>query len=276
MNTERKKAPIRPESVLRRMERMMVGAVKGKAQKAQDLVYDAWEAVDADEACDLLNNAVRLDPTNVDAWLGLMEFTDLSGDERIEMLRKLVAMGEKNLGKRVFKNDKGCFWGMLETRPYMRARGQLALRLMDAGQYEESISEHEGMLELNPNDNQGVRYGLMSCYLAVNRLDGTGRLFKQYDERKYSAAWAWAYVLERFLSGKMKEAEKALQDARKQNPHAQAYFLEHRKLPKSMPGSYSIGSREEAIIAWDILKHAWKKHPESQTWLKTQREQKET
>jgi tetratricopeptide (TPR) repeat protein len=276
MSIERKKAPIRPESVLRRMERMMGGAAKGKKQEAQDLVYDAWEMVNAGDTCDLLEKAVELDPTNVDAWLGLMKFTDLGEDERIEMLRKIVAMGERNLGKKVFKTDKGCFWGMLETRPYMRARAQLALHLMDAGRYEESIIEHEGMLELNPNDNQGVRYGLMSCYLAVNRLDGARRLFKKYDERQFSAAWAWAYVLERFLSGETKEAGKALQDAWKQNPYAQAYFLEHRKLPKSMPGSYGMGSREEAIIAWDILRHAWKKHPEAQTWLKTRRNQKAT
>jgi len=78
-------------------------------------------------------------------------------------------------------------------------------------------------------------------------------------------------VLERFLSGEMKKAEKALQASRKQNPHAQGYFLEHRKLPKSMPGSYSIGSREEAIIAWDILRHAWKQHPDVQVWLKAQK-----
>jgi len=270
---ERKKGQIRPESVLRLMEQRMGGAVKGKdiQREAQELVYDAWEAADADEAFNLLSQAVELDPTNVDAWIGLMDFESLEDEERIEMLRKLVAMGEKNLGAKIFKEDKGHFWGLLETRPYMRARLQLALHLMELGRFEESMTEHEGMLELNPNDNQGVRYGLMSCYLAVSRLDGARRLFKQYNERKYSAVWDWAYVLERFLSGEMKEAEKALQVARKQNPHAQSYFLEHRKSPKSMPDSYSIGSREEAIIAWDILRHAWKKHPDAQVWLMAQK-----
>ena len=270
MNMEFKKKPISPESVLLWMERMMNGTVKGREREAQDLVYDAWEAANSDDAIEMLTRAVELDPTNVDAWLGLMDFTPLDVDERLEMLRRLVTMGEKNLGKKVFKEDKGHFWGLLETRPYMRARSQLALRLMDAGRIEESIVEHEGILDLNPNDNQGVRYGLMACYLAMNRLDGTKRLFDQYDEREFSTVWAWGFVLERFLAGAMQEAEQALQDARKQNPHAQAYFLGHRKLPKSMPGSYSPGSREEAIIAWDILQHGWKKHPHAQDWLKSQ------
>ena len=257
-------------SILRRMERMMGGAAKGKEREAQDLVYDAWEAADGDAAFELLTRAVELDPTNVDAWLGLMDFEPLESDERIEFLRRLVAMGEKNLGKKTFRKDKGHFWGILETRPYMRARSQLALRLMEAGRLEESIAEHEAILELNPNDNQGVRYGLLSLYLALKRLDSANRLFREYDERKFSTVFAWGYVLERFLTGDAAGAIDALQDAQKQNPHAQAYFLGQRKPSKHMPGSYSLGSNEEAVIAWDILKLAWKRYPEAQSWLHTQ------
>ena len=55
------------------------------------------------------------------------------------------------------------------------------------------MAEIEGLLELNPNDNQGMRYLLMGAYLAMNRLDGARRLFEKYDERPYTATWAWAY-----------------------------------------------------------------------------------
>jgi tetratricopeptide (TPR) repeat protein len=257
-------------SILRLMERMMGGAAKGKGHEAQDLVYDAWEAADADETFELLTRAVKLDPTNVDAWLGVMVFESLEGEEQIEFLRRLVAMGEKNLGKKAFTTDKGHFWGILETRPYMRARSQLALCLMEAGRLEESIAEHEAMLELNPNDNQGVRYGLLSLYLALKRLDAVDRLFQEYDEREISTVFAWGYVLERFLTGDAAGAADALERARKQNPRAQAYFLGHRRPPKQVPGSYSPGSKEEAVIAWDLLKHAWKRHPEAQSWLRAQ------
>lgn len=270
MTKSRDNKPPDAGSVLRRMERLMGGAAKGKEQEAQDLVYDAWEAVDGDQAFDLLTQAVELDPTNVDAWLGLMVFEPLDSEERIEFLRRIVAMGEKNLGKKTFLEGKGHFWGLLETRPYMRARSQLAQRLMDAGRLEEAMAEHEGMLELNPGDNQGVRYILLSLYLALNRLDGAARLFQEYDEREYSTVFAWGYVLERFLAGDAAGATEALQDARKQNPHTQAYFLGHRRLPKHMPGAYRPGSKEEAIMAWDILEHAWNRHPKAQAWLRVQ------
>jgi len=104
--------------------------------------------------------------------------------------------------------------------------------------------------------------------LALNNLDGANRLFREYNEREYCAMFAWAYVLERFLSGDVDGAAKALAAAWKQNPHAQAFFLGLKRLPKRMPGSYSMGSPEEAVIAWEILKPAWKKHPEAQEWLR--------
>lgn len=265
------KKPVESGSILRRMERMMGGAAKGNKNEhaAQDLVYDAWECTRPEDAFDLLEQAVELDPTNVDAWLGLMDFAPMESDERIDFLKKLVETGEKNLGKKFFKNNGGHFWGVLETRPYMRARSQLALRLMETGSFEESAVEHEEMLKLNPNDNQGIRYGLMTCYLTLKRLDNARRLFENYkDDREYSAIFAWAYVLERFLADDFDGAQKALSHAKKQNGNAMAYFLEHRKLPKAMPNSYGMGSREEAVIAWDIMKPAWKAHPEAQVWLK--------
>ena len=272
MSRVKKQRPVDAESVLRQMERLTGGAAKDKSsqeQEAQQMVYDSWEAADIDEACDLLVAATQLDPRNVDAWLGLLQYSTLPDEEQVVMLRSLVEMGAQNLGAD-FEELKGHFWGVHETRPYMRVRGSLAILLAKLKRFEEAIAEYEAMLILNPGDNQGVRYGLMACYLAADRLAGARRLFKEYDERKYSATWAWAYVLERFLSGAPKEAEKALKIAQRLNPHAQAYFLGHRQLPRNMPRSYAMGSREEAIIAWEMLQPAWEKHPAAGEWLRAQ------
>jgi hypothetical protein len=40
------------------------------------------------------------------------------------------------------------------------------------------------------------------------------------------------------------------------------------------PIDYSMGSREKAMIAWDILQTAWKKHTEAQVWVIGQCEKK--
>lgn len=55
MIMERKDGKMSAESVLRRMERAMGGAAKekGRQRQAQELVYDAWETADANEAFEL-------------------------------------------------------------------------------------------------------------------------------------------------------------------------------------------------------------------------------
>jgi tetratricopeptide (TPR) repeat protein len=267
----RKQPPTPPESILHWFERLLASADKGKEREAQELVYDSWDTADDDKAYDLLEQAVELDPTNVDGWLGLLDFEEMKEDERIEMLRRLIALGKENLGEKTFRECRGHFWGFIETRPYLRARAQLAQALMDRGRFDDAAAEYEGMLELNPGDNQGVRYEAMACYLAAGRLDDARRLFGEYEEREFCTFFAWSYVLERFLSGDLNEAAKGLRSAQRLNSHALAYFLGERKLPRTKPDSYSRGNWEEAVIAWNIMRHAWKRHPAAQDWLRAQK-----
>jgi tetratricopeptide (TPR) repeat protein len=259
------------ESLLQRIKRVTGTTMGDKArEEAQELVYDSWETADSDKEYALLAKAVELDPYNVDAWLGMLQYDPIQGEEKITLLRHLVALGEKSLGEKAFREAKGIFWGLLETRPYMRARFELALSLKKAGRLEESMVEHEGMLELNPNDNQGIRYGLLALYLELGNLAGAKRLFEKYKERTFSSMFAWGFVLLRYLAGDISGAGKALRQARKQNAHAEAYFSGKKRLPKRIPDRYSMGSVEEAVIAWEIMAPAWEKYPEAQGWLRSQ------
>ncbi|MDP2168388.1 MAG: hypothetical protein Q8J64_08670 [Thermodesulfovibrionales bacterium] len=54
----------------------------------------------------------------------LAQETSKSLDEEIDLYRQGVEAGEMALGKKAFKEGVGHFWGILETRPYMRARKQ--------------------------------------------------------------------------------------------------------------------------------------------------------
>ena len=183
-------------------------------------------------------------------------------------MRKLVEVTEERLGKQAFKEFAGHFWGFHETRPYMRVRAALADALQRAGRIESSVAEVEAMLELNPNDNQGLRYRLLACHLALGKLADVRRLFKRYpDEFDFNTVFAWGKVLERYLAGKPDEALKAIAAAQKQNPSSKAYILGHRKLPKNLPDSYSPGSKEESACFAADLQTAWNAHPEAKKWL---------
>lgn len=239
--------------------------LEDRRQRAWELVYEAMEAGPGN-AMGLVRRALKLDPRNVDANLMAIEGARMKLEARIEKLRETVAMGAENLGAS-FERLKGCFWGVLETRPYMRARACLAMALRDAGRWEEAVTEWEAMLELNPNDNQGIRYELLGACLRLGRLETVRKLFARGDERRLSTIFAWGAVLERFLLGDREEAARALVLAREQNPHSEAFITGRRKLPREEPDGYSSGSEEEAICFAATLRAAWECHPEALSWL---------
>jgi hypothetical protein len=122
------------------------------------------------------------------------------------------------------------------------------------------------MLALNPNDNQGVRDPLLGLYLATRNLEGARRLLKEYEEDA-SANFAWARVLEPFLSKDLSRAAAALKIARKANRFVELYLSGLKSIPKEIPDMYSPGSEEEAVLVLDDLSLAWAEHKEALLWL---------
>ncbi|XHR27587.1 MAG: tetratricopeptide repeat protein [Chthoniobacteraceae bacterium] len=267
--------PASARAAMERMMRELAGGGPSKAtaeERSQDLFYEAMEANTPQRMLALIKQALELDPDNVDARLFMMQFTTDNVDERIEALRDIVDSAARKLGPGAFEEYKPHFWGFIETRPYMRAREHLAGELLAAGRREEAVKEYEEMMELNPNDNQGVRYVLLPCYLALDRRTEARNLFKQYtDDVKYNTVFAWGLVLLRYLTPRKAGLESALTAARKQNAYMEAYIKGHRSIPKNSPGSYSPGSREEAICYAKDLKMAWDRHPEAVEWLVAQK-----
>jgi tetratricopeptide (TPR) repeat protein len=178
-------------------------------------------------------------------------------------MRAVVEAGEHSLGEQKFIEDRGHFWGILETRPYMRARRELAMALLGGGQFREAAAEFAGMLELNPNDNQGVRDYLLGVYLALDDLDGAASLFRQYDDD--SAAFAWGRVFLLMLSGRRTEAKKALEQAFHNNPWTAQFFFGER--PPNDPDSWVMGDPDEGDHAAAALLPACAEHPDIIVWI---------
>ena len=237
--TTDKARPFNPAKLHFMMERALGGTRterRSKVRRAQELVYDAMEAAKPKRRLDLAWQALELEAEHADALLMVLESTGMDGEARIAALRRIVAVAAKRLGKKAFKELKPHFWGVLDTRPYMRARMQLAEELRAAGRLEEAIEEYQEMLLLNENDNLGVRYHLLPCLLALSHMDEARKLLKLHaGECEWNAALAWGRVLERLLSGDEPGASKALAAARKQNPHLEVYLKGHRKLPRNLP-----------------------------------------
>lgn len=235
-------------------------------EDAQELAFDAMGAETEEQARKLAGRALALDPDCVDALVTMASLDARSAKEAIAALEKAVEAGERSLGAKFFQENSGHFWGILETRPYMRARAQLASLHRSEGHVRKAIEHYEALLNLNPNDNQGVRDELLGCYLECGDLDAAGRLLKQY-ANDGMANFAWGRVLERFLSSDLAGARRALQKARKGNRFVELYLSLSKRLPEEMPEMYGPGSEEEAVLCVENLMGAWAKHQDALFWL---------
>lgn len=237
-------------------------------EEAQELAYKAMEAEDPFEALELTNKALQLDFDCVDAHLLMARLASRSLTEEIKNVKKIIARTEQKLGEKYFEENKGHFWGMVETRPYMRARAFLVSALRETGKTAEAVRQAEGMLELNPNDNQGIRDSLLGMYLETGNLDGARILFKKYPS-EYFAVFLWGKVLERCLSGDLKEAARIYRKASERNPHVFDYLTGRRRPDFELGDFYSPGDESEAIVCLEEIGPAWQKHPEAVEWLKS-------
>lgn len=234
--------------------------------EAQQIAFDAMDAPTAAEARRLAKRALKLDPDCVDALVVMADVDAGTTREMIEALQKAVAAGERSLGADFIRKNRGYFWGLIETRPWMRAMAQLAELLRTQGIAPEAIGIYEKMLDLNPNDNQGVRDPLLGLYLETGNLKAAGALLKRYREDG-SASFAWARALERFLAADREGANAALRGARLANRHVELFLTMQKPLPKEMPEMYSPGSEEEAVLCLSFLSGAWAARQDAALWL---------
>jgi tetratricopeptide (TPR) repeat protein len=234
-------------------------------EKAQDIMYQAFD-VRGRRRVILARQALALSPDCADAYVVLAE--QAAGPERaLPFYEQGVAAGERALGPKVFAEDVGNFWGILDTRPYMRARFGLARTLLALGRADEAIGHLRDVLRLNPNDNQGARYVLLNKLLREQRVDDAQALIDRY-RGDIDAQWRYGRALWLFQhEGDSPKAGVALHRAHERNPFVPGYLLHPDRLSAPTPEAYAIGSDEEAFICALAQGTAWQATPGALEWL---------
>jgi tetratricopeptide (TPR) repeat protein len=216
--------------------------------EAQELALRATRTKDADESFRLSSRALELDPTCVDALVHIARLSCGTHGDLVEGLRIAVSAGERGLGgPAYFRENRGRFGTTAETRPYMRARTYLACLLVEAGKVDEAIRHYEELLLLDADDHQGVGYHLLACYFTRNDFDGVRLLLSRF-QGVDSTVFAWAAVLERWVSGNLEAAAHALSDARQANRRVETYLTKTRPIPKSLPEQPCLDDEEREAI----------------------------
>jgi tetratricopeptide (TPR) repeat protein len=239
--------------------------------EAFKLLDRALETEDMEESVEFMLKALDHDPANVDVHLEFLEIACIDDQFQVPILELLEKIARQKLGESLFEEAKGHFWGMLETRPYMRVMECLATECHYQGDLKKAMLCWETMLNLNSNDNQGVREPLLLSYLALGKLKKADKIFAKYDEDGSSCAFSWAMVLRRIIDQNEDLAVQALKTARKQNKYMESFIKGTRKPPMELPSQYVIGSKEEAVSCVDAMTTAWNQYPEAIQWLKLQK-----
>lgn len=234
--------------------------------QAQELVYEAWDTPQKRGRIALANAALKISADCADAYV-LLGMEAKTPKDAIAYFRQGVEAGERALGRKAFKEDVGYFWGILETRPYMRARHTLAVALWDTGKREEAITHYQDMLRLNPHDNQGIRYILLTALLFLGKDKEAAALHKKYKD-DCMADWAWSKALLLFRTkGDAEESRKALAVAVGTNEYVADLLLGRKKLPKDLPPYISPGDKDEAVSYVCNAVEAWRAAPGALEWV---------
>ena len=174
------------EMLQRFMEEENAKISSGKAdpgpETADDYLELAGRAPSRKKQLEYVNKALELEPDNLDAGRMKAELTSKTPWEFIEELSQLLEMGNRQMKEEGFfaRNCKGHFWGILETRPYMRVRHAYMRALITCGMLRRAAKECEEMLALCEGDNLGVRYDAMHLYAMLEEEKPAKALMKKY------------------------------------------------------------------------------------------------
>lgn len=149
-----------------------------------DYLQMAQTADTDEEVIKYARKALKLNPYCLDAELVIAHAKSETIDDFKKNLEKVIQKGEKQLIERniSMEEDAGYFYGILETRPYMRVRKAYLEILLEMGQFGRAVNEAEELLRLCDSDNLGVRYTLMALYSYFEQEEKALALYQKYKE----------------------------------------------------------------------------------------------
>ena len=234
-------------------------------EQAIDLALSAYD-FDPRIGFEKVKEALELDSDCIEAYEFLGNVNDFPpiSDAFYE---KGITIGRKKFGAKYFKENKGHFWLLHETRPFMRCLYFHANCLYEMNKTQESIEVFEEMIELNPNDNQGVRDQLLLYLIEVEDKNKFIKYDKQYKNDQMTFALFNRALFAFINEGETKNSETLLRKALLQNKYVAKKVISKSDSIFESDG-YTLGSEEEADYYLSHSKRIWESKLGAKDWLK--------
>lgn len=216
---------------------------------SDEYLQKAYDARTNKDTIKYLKESLKLNPNNLDSERYLIELTEKDNFKRLNMYKKLASKEEKKLKKEGFFDDDcvGIFWGIIDTRPYMRIKMDVMKMYSYLGMYSKAIDEGFDMLRLCENDNMGVRYPLASLCVLVERFDLANKIFKKYPEE--TTLMLFPKLVMYYKQENFKKLNEKLPVLDKSNKHIKEIINGNEEKIKC--NYYSMGDITEASIVFE-------------------------
>ena len=216
----------------------------------------ACEAETPEEAIKYTKKALKKDKYCMDAKLFLAQLEENNEKAKIQLEKAVEIETQRLEEKGYFSEDNiGSFYGILETRPYMRARATYLDLLVRMNKIKKAVLEGKEMLRLNENDNLGVRYRLMALFAVLEDSESAEAIHKQYKEETLMMLLPLAVLY--YKLDKYKKTKTVLKKLLRSNKDYESFLLGESSLDEEMiedivgRGMYRPGSIEEIIYAYN-------------------------
>jgi len=217
--------------------------------KAYELLEKADNAKSKKQAIKYAKEALEVCPDCFDAVLFLADLEDNIIKKEKILDEGLEREKERLTEEGYFEEDNiGIFYGMFETRPYIRGLYIKALLSAKLGKMKIARDVCEEILRLNENDNTGARYLLMAVYSFLEEEDNVLKLYKKYKEE--DLMMLAPIMILYYKQSNYKKAKEYLKKIDKVNPNFRKFFSKDIEIDEDNSlGYYSHGDITE-VIAW--------------------------
>ena len=234
-------------------------------EESADVFLDrAQEASSRKEQLKWVRKAREMEPEHVDAALAEIEMTAKNPCEQEQRLFDLQQKAEKQLREQGYftKDDIGSFWGLVDTRPYMRVCHSYVMVLLVNRKMRLAVKECESMLRLCTSDNLGIRYTLIHIYARLEEEKAAQKFFKKCGE-EWGTRFPLAMALLFYKIGKEVEARQYLQMLLDNNKDTKKFFSGYGTskmesyISQMRPYAYRPNTMEELLLIFTDHAYAY-------------------
>lgn len=215
---------------------------------AYEILEKAQNAKTEKEAIKLAKKAYEKSQECFDAILFQCDLEE-NGIKRMKLLDEGLEFEKNRLIKEKYfdKENIGQFYGLFETRPYIRGLVIKAEYLLEEGKLRQAESVCREVLRLNKHDNMGARYLLMAIYATLEEENNMLKLYKKYPEEDLEMIFPLFALY--YKIGNDKKAKEYLKRVDKCNSNFVKFFNGTiKENEKVQPGYYSRGDSSEIFM----------------------------